>query len=208
MSSPIAIRRASVSSSGSASSASTSPASPAKALYVPLHKRSASSASSATGPSSPSNRRPESPSTLLLFHRTSVMIAYHFFHTAVNPSPTVHPHVYATDFLLSLRPFADAEIKEKVLAACPEAVINRRVRQRVEHIARTMPKPTTTTTATATATAPTIPPTTKTTMQRITPRRTRFSGRAPERRRQALNLPSDSWRGLRDAGTPLPLISV
>ncbi|KAF8196083.1 hypothetical protein BJ912DRAFT_126364 [Pholiota molesta] len=174
MSSPIAIRRASVSSSGSASSASTSPASPVRALYVPVHKRSASSASSATGPSSPSHRGPESPT--------------------VNPSSTVHPHIYATDFLLSLRPFADAEIKEKVLAACPEAVINRRVRQRVEHIARTMPKPT--------ATSTTATPPTKTTMQRITPRRTRFSGRAPERRRQALTLPSDTWRGLRDASTP------
>ncbi|KAF8160493.1 hypothetical protein BJ912DRAFT_320652 [Pholiota molesta] len=179
MSSPIAIRRSSVSSSGSASSASTSPASPAKALYVPVHKRSASPVSSATGPSSPSHRRPESPT--------------------VNPSPTVHPHVYSTDFLLSLRPFADAEIKEKVLAACPEAVINRRVRQRVAHTVRTTPKPMAT---------PTTAPTKTTTMQRVTPRRTRFSGRAPERRRQALNLHHDSWRSLQNTSTPLPLISL
>jgi hypothetical protein len=199
MSSPIAIRRSSVSSSGSASSASTSPASPVRALYVPVHKRSASPASLATAPSSPSHHGPESPSTLLLFHRPSVISLIISFFTAVNPSSTAHPHIYSTYFLLSLRPFADVDIKEKVLAACPEAVSNRRVRQRVAHTARTTPKPMAT---------PTTAPTKTTTMQRVTPRRTRFSGRAPKRRRQALSLPHDSWRSHQNTSTPLPLISL
>ncbi|KAF9480563.1 hypothetical protein BDN70DRAFT_602840 [Pholiota conissans] len=128
---------------------------------------------------------------------------------SVLPSVAHAPtYTYSPDYLLSLRPNADGNMKEKMLAACPEAVMNRRVRKRIEFTARPKhvesTKSTTETpaeTTTMTAPAPPAP-------RRTTARHMRFTGRAPERRKQALGLHQDTWRGLRNTFAPLPLVST
>ncbi|KAF8196081.1 hypothetical protein BJ912DRAFT_1040252 [Pholiota molesta] len=234
MSSPIARRSPSPSAASSVSGSSTSSSSsgsssPARGLYVPLHKRSApSSTTSVSATSESSSSRPCSPSR----RRTPGSPKMDAPHTAA------HPRIYTTGYLLSLRPFATEGLKDTMRAACPEVVMNRRMRKSIEfneHQARSASKreqsqqhqqqsptlPPSFTRAPVheaaledTAISGTVPhpaaatasPAHAATAPRVTPRRTRPAGRAPERRRQALH--HDTWHGLRSTGTPMPLVSV
>jgi hypothetical protein len=57
--------------------------------------------------------------------------------------PTAQPRIYTTGYLLSLRPFATEGLKDKMRAACPEVVMNRRMRKSIEfneHQARSASK--------------------------------------------------------------------
>ncbi|CAA7261173.1 unnamed protein product [Cyclocybe aegerita] len=193
MSSPIAIPRSNRSSSASASSslasspsmssAPTTPPSPG--LYVPVHKRTGSNVSHA------SSSRPSSPSG---FHYSSGVES--------------HSGVYTIDVLLSMRSRADETVKEKMRSACPEVVMNRRMRKSLQFMQheqakgeshghpRQEPAP---------ISLP-VTPTPTSTPARNLPRRNRPAGRAPERRRQALQL-NDNWRSMRTTPVhPLPVV--
>ncbi|KDR79848.1 hypothetical protein GALMADRAFT_241948 [Galerina marginata CBS 339.88] len=208
MSSPIAIpsSKRSSSSSSSSSSASSSlssaPTTPTSAgVYIPVHKRTGSSSSRAFEPSGA--RLPA---------------------LSVTEVPKQHPRVYSADFLLSLRPNADESLKEQIRASCPEVVMNRRTKKNLEFAEhqhqrelssprrhagwnfQQQPVLPTLSTPTPIRVPTAAPPT----PARVTPRRNRPAGRAPERRRQALqsslNL-NDSWRDIRlSTSTPLPVV--
>jgi len=212
MSWPITIRRARASSSSSSSasssmvsSLSSAPTTPTSThLYVPVHKRAGSTSSRASSPAS---------------SRTPASIA-----------PKQHPLIYTAGFLLSLRPQADESMKEKMRTACPEVVMNRRTRKNLEfaehqqrkeaaskkqHASRHQHQEQSAAPATSPTPAPVAAPApakvaasirsaAPAVTSRILPRRNRPAGRAPERRRQALqtglNL-NDNWR---DSRLPLP----
>jgi len=171
-------------SSPIASSASLSESSSVGSLglYVPVHKRANSSSSKATSPS-----REGFPS--------------------ISGDP--HSRVYSPEFLLSLRPTADDGVREKMRAACPEVVMNRRTRKNLEfsqhqHEAseRKVHHPQ----------QPSSPPTTIMTAApvalRARPHRNRHSGRASERRHQAFESRfnwNDSWSRV---SIPLQRLSI
>jgi hypothetical protein len=174
-----------------ASSATSSPAG-SPGLYVPVHKRSSSSSSRANSPSSP--RFPS------LHERT-------------------HSRIYSPEFLLSLRPNADENVKEKMREALPEVVMNRRTRKNLEFSQHQREaaerkthhhQPSSPRAAVTALPAPFSPSTAPSTVPpRMMPRRNRPAGRATERRRQALqsnfNL-HDTWRGR--VATPLQPLAV
>nr|BAL02934.1 hypothetical protein [Pholiota nameko] len=160
---------------------------------ITIRRSSPSSESSTASSSSPTqalyvpvHRRSPSTSTSGLDDVT------HQFEAQVTDTHAQR-RIYSTEYLLSLRPFAAEGIKEKIIAVCPEAVLPRRVHKRVENSQRSATEST--------------PETTPAPLRRITSRRTRLAGRAPERRKQALGLHNDSWRGLASMQAR-PLVSV
>ncbi|KAF8156030.1 hypothetical protein B0H34DRAFT_715868 [Crassisporium funariophilum] len=183
MSAPINIATPrSSSASTSSSPASGSGSSPSSArLYVPVHKRNGSNASSSSRTPSPS--RMSVPSVAA---------------PASGEIPT-HPYIYTPAMLLSLRPYAEEKgLKDKLRVACPEVVMNRRMKKNLEFTRpqrvevekkdqQSAPR-----TLSVNGNGSTTP--------RVTPRRNRPAGRAPERRRNALqssfgrHATLDSWR--------------
>lgn len=166
-------------SSPIASSASLSESSSVGSLglYVPVHKRANSSSSKATSPS-----REGFPS--------------------ISGDP--HSRVYSPEFLLSLRANADDGVREKMRAACPEVVMNRRTRKNLEfsqhqHEAseRKVHHPQ----------HPSSPPTTTAApvALRARPHRNRHSGRASERRLESRFNWNDSWSRV---SIPLQRLSI
>ncbi|KAJ3514970.1 hypothetical protein NLJ89_g2058 [Agrocybe chaxingu] len=211
MSSPIAIPRSNKSSSASSSSSLASSPSmssvpttpPSPGLYVPVHKRTGSNGSHA------SSSRPSSPGG---FHSSSGWsIILPESPSAAYPSTAEvesHSGVFTIEVLLSLRSRADDMVKEKIRADCPEVVMNRRMRKSLEFMEHQRakadshghlqqePAPTP---------SPATPTPTSTPVRNL-PRRNRPAGRAPERRRQALQL-NDNWRSMRTAPVhPLPVV--
>ncbi|PPR05466.1 hypothetical protein CVT24_008235 [Panaeolus cyanescens] len=149
--------------------------------YIPVHRRTPSNGSTVA-----SSSRPSSPVNVELTSNKEV--------------PSATPGVYSFAALLALRPNADETIKEKMREACPEVLMNRRMKKSIQYLSshpqarshahhdkqhqRPEAQPQSTpTNAVATATR----------QQRSLPRRNR-PGRGPERRRSMLQ---DTWQGMR-----------
>ena len=189
------------------SSVTSSPAG-SPGLYVPVHKRSSSSSSRANSPSSP-----RFPSLNGMSYPMGSRPVAH-----PPPLERTHSRIYSPEFLLSLRPNADENVKEKMREALPEVVMNRRTRKNLEFSQhqreaaerKAHQQPVSPAAAVIAFPAPLSPsPAPSTVPPRMMPRRNRPAGRATERRRQALqsnfNL-HETWRGR--VATPLQPLPV
>lgn len=189
MSAPITIN---VASSRVTSSPSSSPG-----LYVPVHKRADSNSSSS----------PSSPASTLSHGKYLPFGFCDFIYTHDATIATTPSYVYSRDTLLSLLPLADENMKGKMRENCPEVVMNRKMRKGLEFNGRRTEilaaRQLLTEEPTLSASAIDTKPTSTTTPTRVLPRRSRPTGRAPERRRNAFTSPfgarrtgDDSWRRL------------
>ena len=129
-------------------------------------------------------------------------------------------YVYSRNTLLSLLPFADESMKGKMRENCPEVVMNRKTRKGLEFngrselfAAKQLLKQEQIRSASVVdkrPAAPTSPtPTPTSTLTRVSSRRSRPTGRAPERRRNPFTSTfggrrtgDDSWRRLQ--AVPMP----
>lgn len=124
-----------------------------------------------------------------------------------------HSHVYTTATLLSLQPFADESMKNKIRLSCPEVVMSRKMRKGLEMNERrtdfsaaqeVSPPPFDIREKAATTTpAPAPAPLAQVTISSrvVAPRRSRPEGRGPHGKRNVFLSPfgarrtgNDSWR--------------
>ena len=175
----------------------STPSSPG--LYVPIHKRADSNSSS---PSSPTSTLPQGKHIFIpRINRSS-----YTYDATIATTPS---YVYSRDALLSLLPFADENMKGKMRETCPEVVMNRKTRKGLEFNGRTEllgAKQLRKHEPTVVHKNPTPDVQTPTTPTRVSLRRSRPAGRAPERRRNPFASPfggrrtgDDGWRRLQGA---------
>lgn len=123
--------------------------------------------------------------------------------TSLSSQHTPNPYMYSAATLLSLQPFADESVKGKILATCPEVVMTRKIRKRLEVNGRRTEvlgaqQQMQVSGTPETKVTPILQTSTPAPL-RVLPRRYRPSGRAPERRRNVFSSPSQvfgSRRGL------------
>ena len=207
MSAPISINVAS-SESKLTSSSPTSPG-----LYVPIHKRVDSSSSSPSSPTTSST-----PAGKYILFYLGYMIYLLMMDATIAKTPS---YVYSRNTLLSLLPFADESMKGKMRENCPEVVMNRKTRKGLEFngrselfAAKQLLKQEQIRSASVVDKRPAAPtssptPTPASTLTRVSSRRSRPTGRAPERRRNPFTSTfggrrtgDDSWRRLQ--AVPMP----